>query len=88
MRWGEFKRAVREFLFGLFYFDLYWDTKKEAAKLKDAVNLLLMGELLGLPLMTTPLMLRLLPYLLPEIEGWKQRQLRERDVTEEVPETI
>ena len=27
-----------------------------------------MGELLGLPLRTTPIMLRLLPYLLPEIE--------------------
>ncbi len=88
MRWGEFKRAVKEFLFGLFYFDLYWETRKEAAKLRDAVNLLLMGELLGLPLMTTPIMLRLLPYLLPEIEDWKRRQLRERDVTEEVPETI
>ncbi len=88
MRWEEFKRAAKEFLFGLFYFDLYWETRKEAAKLRDAVNLLIMGELLGLPLMTTPIMLRLLPYLLPEIEGWKQRQLRERDITEEVPETV
>ncbi len=52
------------------------------------INLLLMGELLGLPLMSTPILLKLLPYLLPEIEEWKIRQLRERDVTEEAPETI
>ncbi len=88
MRWEEFKGALRDFLFGLFYFDLYWDTKREAAKLRDAVNLLLLGEFLGIPLMTTPLLLRLLPYLLPELEGWKKRQLRERDITEDVPETV
>ena len=88
MRWEEFKRAAKDFLFGHFLFDLYWDTKKEAAKRKDVINLLILGDLLGLPLMTTPLMLRLLPYLLPEIEGWKIRQLRERDITEEVPETV
>ncbi len=88
MRWSDFKNAVRDFLFGLFFFDLYWETRKEAARMKDLINLLILGEMLGLPLISTPMMLKLLPYLLPEIEGWKFRQLRERDVTEEVPETV
>ncbi len=36
--------------------------------------------------MSTPLVLRVLPYILPEIEGWKIRQLRERDITDDVPD--
>ncbi len=61
-------------------------TKEEAAKRKDAINLLLLGEFLGLPIMATPIVLKILPYVLPEIEGWKVRQLRERDLTDDVPD--
>lgn len=80
-------KKFKEFLFGFLFFDLYGDTLREARRRKDVVNLIIMGELLGLPLFSTPLMLRLLPYLIPEIEGWKERALREKDVTDELPET-
>ncbi|MGQ4891759.1 MAG: hypothetical protein ACP6IP_04630 [Candidatus Njordarchaeia archaeon] len=82
----SFKRAAKEFLFGLFLYELYYDTLKYARKYKDAINLFIIGELLGLPLMDTYLSLRLLPYLLPEIGKWKFRQLRESDITDEVPD--
>ena len=82
----RFKRAAKEFLFGLFFYELYYDTLTYARKYKDIINIFVIGELLGLPLMDTYLSMRLLPYLLPELEKWKFRQLKDSDVTDNVPD--
>ncbi len=82
----RFKRAAKDFLFGMFLYELYYDTLKYARKYKDAINIFIIGEMLGLPLMGTYLSIRLLPYLFPEIEKWKFRQLKESDLTDEVPD--
>ena len=87
-KFRKFRRAAKYFLFGLFYFDLYMDLLKTAKRYKDIINIFIIGELLGIPFMSTHLGLRLLPYLFPELEKWKERQLKERDITDEVPETI
>ncbi|MBE3557762.1 MAG: hypothetical protein IMW89_00850 [Ktedonobacteraceae bacterium] len=79
-------QAVRQFLWGFFMFEMFHETQKEKARYSDAVNLVIAGELLGLPLMNSVITLRLLPYLLPELAGWKQRQLAEEDIIEEAPE--
>jgi hypothetical protein len=65
---------------------MFHELQKEKARYSDAVNLVIVGELLGLPLMTSVITLRLLPYLLPELDQWKHRQLTEVDIIEEVPE--
>jgi hypothetical protein len=78
--------AVRQFLWGFFYFEMFHELQKEKARYNDAVNLVIVGELLGLPLMNSGITLHLLPYLLPELDGWKHRQLAETDIIEEVPE--
>ncbi len=77
---------MRQFLWGFFYFEMFHELQKEKARYNDAVNLVIVGELLGLPLMNSTITLRLLPYLLPELDGWKHRQLAETDIIEEVPE--
>jgi hypothetical protein len=41
-----------------------------------------MGDLLGIPILPPYYSLRLLPYVTPQISGWKRRMLRERDVTD------
>ena len=78
--------VARQFLWGFFFFEMSHELQKEKARYSDAVNLVIVGELLGLPLMNSVITLRLLPYLLPELDGWKQRQLSESDIIEEVPE--
>jgi hypothetical protein len=93
-RWGRrlgsrLQRAgqvMGQFLWGFFYFEMFHELQKEKARYNDAVNLVIVGELLGLPLMNSVITLRLLPYLLPELDGWKHRQLAEADIIEEVPE--
>ncbi|HWP45709.1 MAG TPA: hypothetical protein VNM22_00985 [Candidatus Limnocylindrales bacterium] len=80
--WKNFK----DFFWGLFIFDLYRITLEEKVKYEEVMNIVLLGELLGIPLMNSTVTLRLLPYLFPKLKKWKQNQLRERDVTEFVPE--
>ncbi len=79
-------QGVRQFLWGFFLFEMSHELQKEKARYSDAVNLVIVGEMLGLPLMNSVITLRLLPYLLPELDGWKQRQLSEGDIIEEAPE--
>lgn len=79
-------QVARQFLWGFFYFEMFHELQKEKARYSDAVNLVIVGELLGLPLMSSVITLRLLPYLLPELDSWKYRQLSEADIIEEAPE--
>lgn len=79
--WGR----VRQFIWGFLYFDWYHELQHERAKYNDVFNLILFGELIGIPLMNSSIGLRLLPHVLPELQGWKHRQLEEREIIEEVP---
>lgn len=79
--WGK----VRQFLWGLLFFEWYHELQHERAKYNDVMNLILFGELLGIPLMNSSIGLRLLPYVLPDLHAWKHRQLEEHVVEEHAP---
>jgi hypothetical protein len=85
-RLKAFCRAAKEFLWGLACLDLYRDTLREKRKYEDVLNVVLLGQFLGLPLMNSTITLRLLPHLFPELRHWRQRQLTEQDVTDHLPE--
>jgi hypothetical protein len=85
-RLRQILQIVRQFLWGFFFFEMFHELQKEKARYSDAVNLVIVGELLGLPLMNSVIALRLLPYLLPELGPWKQRHLSEVDIVDEAPE--
>ncbi len=76
---------IRALFWGLLFFDLWRQLEAERRRYQDALNVVLMGELLGIPMMTTTLTLRLLPYLLPDLSGWKRRELEEHEILEEAP---
>ncbi len=83
------KRALqilKEMLWGLFFFDFYSENMKMQVRYNDAVNLLVFSEQLGIPLMNSYVSMRLLPYFVGQLEGWKRREMRERDVLEDAPE--
>ena len=81
------RRKIRDFLWGLFLYDFYLDAVRTKTRYKDAVNLFLLGQFLGLPLMNSSISLRLLPYLFPELSDWKKRQLKEKEIIELAPDT-
>ncbi|MBX5464755.1 MAG: hypothetical protein IRZ26_04285 [Clostridia bacterium] len=76
---------LRQFLWGLFYYDSYRETVEQARKLDDLIRLMLFGEFLGVPLMNASVALRLLPYALEGLPGWRERLSQEFDVVEELP---
>lgn len=79
--WGK----VRQFLWGFFFFEWYHELHHEKSRYQDLFTLIIYGQLLGLPLMNSAIGLRLLPYVLPELPGWKHRQLEEFDLVEHGP---
>lgn len=85
-RFGRLRFRVRELLWGLFVFDTWKELAGERRRYEDALNVLIFGELLGLPLMNSTLTLRLLPFLMPDLKAWRERQLAEREVLDHPPD--
>ncbi len=74
---------VREFLFGL----MGMEFAQHAVEMRASVETLFMaatlGDMIGLPILPPYYSLRLLPYVVPQIESWKRRVLREKEFTDE-----
>ncbi|HYM39730.1 MAG TPA: hypothetical protein VEY12_06255 [Thermoplasmata archaeon] len=85
-RWRRAARILKEMLWGLFFYELYTEQMKLRMRYNDAVNLLVFSEQLGIPLMNSYVSMRLLPYFVGQLEGWKRREVRERDFLEEAPD--
>jgi hypothetical protein len=82
-----FWRAVKEFIWGLAFLEMYRETLREKRKYEDVLNIVLLGEFLGIPLMNSTITLKLLPHLFPQLRHWRQRQLTEQDITDHLPDT-
>ncbi|ADU52329.1 hypothetical protein Tmar_2251 [Thermaerobacter marianensis DSM 12885] len=80
--WWE---KVKQFIWGFLFFEWYHELQHTRSRYNDIMNLVLFGELLGLPLMNSSIGLRLLPYVLPDLDAWKHRQLEEHVVEEHAP---
>ncbi|ABP50474.1 MULTISPECIES: hypothetical protein [Pyrobaculum] len=81
-----FKEKVRDFLYGLFYLDLYRETAKLFLQYQTLINLLIFGDFVGVPMLTSYYSLRLLPYALPQLGVLRREAAREHDVFEELAE--
>jgi hypothetical protein len=72
------RRSAAEFLFGMTAFEFV----QHANHMRHEHNVLLMvltfGDMIGVPIMPPYYGLRLLPYIVPELEVWKRQVLRER----------
>jgi hypothetical protein len=81
-RMTGFANAVREFLFGFATHDHLVFTRRTHASMADLMTVALFGDMLGVPVFRSYYALRLLPYALPRLPGWKRRMLKERDFVE------
>ncbi|CAG0928683.1 hypothetical protein TFLX_01013 [Thermoflexales bacterium] len=80
---ASWRTKIREFLFGLTGLEFAQHAVEMRASVETLFMLATLGDLIGLPIMPPYYSLRLLPYVVPQIETWKRRVLREKDVTEE-----
>jgi len=78
----KWSNAVREFFYGMIGFEFEQQARELRGELETAFLLLTVGDMLGIPVMPPLYALRVLPYVVPSVETWKRRVLRERDIIE------
>ncbi|NPA26727.1 MAG: hypothetical protein GXO36_03905 [Chloroflexi bacterium] len=76
------RRWIQGFLYGMLFYDVERAFRRQHADLEDLFMLIVFGDLIGLPILPPYYSLRLLPYIVPVINRWKRRTLRERDLTD------
>jgi hypothetical protein len=74
------KRALREFLYGLAGYEIAQQALEIRATIERLFMLGLFGDMLGVPILPPYYGLRLLPWVVPQIETWKRSVLREREL--------
>lgn len=74
--------ALLDMFYGATIYEMVRDLHKERAHLEHLFVLVVFGDMLGIPILPPYYTMRLLPYVVPLINGWKNRMLREHDLTE------
>ncbi len=77
-----FLSALRDFLYGFSSYEFERHAVEMRASLETLFMALTLGDIVGLPVIPPYYSLRLLPYVVPNIETWKRRVLREREFTD------
>ncbi len=80
---GSRWQAVREFLYGMMGMEIANHALEMRSSLESLFMLGTVGDMLGIPVLPPYYSLRLLPYVLPQIQTWKRRVLREREFSDE-----
>ncbi len=77
-----FVKMLGEMLYGATVYEMVRDLKKERGMIERLFILVVFGDVLGVPILPPYYALRLLPHVVPNIEGWRHSMLRERDLTD------
>jgi len=70
------------FIYGMMFYEGVRMFRRERADLEHLFVLISFGDLLGVPILPPYYSMRLLPYIVPLINNWRRRMLRERDLTD------
>ncbi|NJC96594.1 MAG: hypothetical protein C3F07_13845 [Anaerolineales bacterium] len=81
---SKIPRALGEILYGLAIHEQVRTLVRQRGGLEHLFVLISFGDLLGLPVLPPYYSMRLLPYVVPLINNWKRRILRERDLMDAI----
>lgn len=73
---------IREFFYGLYGYEFERQALEMRGELENVFLTITLGDMLGLPIIPPLYVLRILPYAVPDIERWKRRALRERELSD------
>ncbi len=76
---------LRGALLGLFQgltLDIRVHLLRARVTLDNLFILVILGQMVGLPVMSPFYSLKLLPYCIPQIQNWKRTIVRDRDITD------
>ena len=72
--------TLRQILYGMAIHDQVRTLARQRGSLEHLFVLISFGDLLGVPILPPYYSLRLLPFVVPLINNWRRRMLRERDL--------
>jgi hypothetical protein len=78
-----FRAVLREFAYGMTGYEFARHAIETRAALENLFMTVVVGDMVGLPVMPPYYSLRLLPFVTPEITTWKRRVLREREFSDQ-----
>ena len=81
-------QTVREVLYGMTVYDWVRELDKARNEQNRLFTMIVFGDLLGIPILPPYYTLRLVPYIIPNFEGWQRSMLRERDFTDLIDQEI
>ena len=79
-------RWLQGFIYGMTYYEMVKTLRRERADREHLFVLISFGDLLGVPILPPYYSMRLLPFIVPLLQNWKHRMLREKDLTDLVSE--
>ena len=69
-------------MYGMMLYDAVKMYRRERADMEHLFVLISFGDLIGVPILPPYYSLRLLPYIVPLLNVWRRRMLREKDLTD------
>src|SRR5512145_419621 len=78
------RRTLAEILYGMAIHDQVRTLAKTRGSLEHLFLLISFGDLLGVPVLPPYYSMRLLPFIVPEINNWKRRMMREKDLMDAI----
>jgi hypothetical protein len=81
-RLKDILRALREVIYGMSLYEWARELEKARGQQERLFVLIVYGDLVGVPILPPYYCLRLLPHIVPLMEGWRRSLLRERDPTD------
>ena len=75
-------RTLGQMIYGATVYDWIREIQKERGMVERLFVLAVFGDFLGVPILPPYYALRLLPYVVPAIEGWRISMMRERDLVD------
>ena len=76
----QWSRVLREFIYGMTSYEFVQQALEMRASMQKLFLVGVFGDMLGVPILPPYYGLRLLPWVVPEIEAWKREVLREREL--------
>ena len=77
---AKWSRILREVLYGMTTYEFVQQALEMRASMQRLFLIGVFGDMLGVPILPSYYGLRLLPWIVPEIEAWKREVLREREL--------
>jgi hypothetical protein len=82
VRFAGLRTALAEFAYGMTGYEFARHAIETRATMENVFMVVVVGDMVGLPVLPPYYSMRLLPFVVPEITAWKRRVLREREFTD------